>query len=105
MLTKSRDEWLDIIPKEIAVTALLEYDEVYEGPFAGERGTFLEVDHPLEGKVRQAASPFHLSDTPPSFRSFAPLLGEQTIEVLQGRSEERRVGKEGRAGWLCYRRK
>jgi formyl-CoA transferase len=84
MLTKTRDEWLDIIPKEIAVTALLDYDEVYEGPFARERGTFLELDHPLEGKVRQAASPFHLSDTPPDFRGFAPLLGEQTLEVLQG---------------------
>ncbi len=84
MLTKTRDEWLAIIPREIAVTALLELDEVLEGPFARERGMVLELDHPLEGKVRQLASPFHLPDTPPTFRNFAPLLGEQTVEVLQG---------------------
>ena len=44
----------------------------------------LEMDHPLEGKVRQLASPFRLSDTPPTFRRFAPVLGEHTVEVLRG---------------------
>jgi crotonobetainyl-CoA:carnitine CoA-transferase CaiB-like acyl-CoA transferase len=84
MLTKTRDEWLAIIPQEIAVTALLEWDEVLEGQFVRERGMVFELDHPLEGKVRQLSSPFHLSDTPPTFRNFGPLLGEQTVDVLQG---------------------
>jgi crotonobetainyl-CoA:carnitine CoA-transferase CaiB-like acyl-CoA transferase len=84
MLTKTRDEWLAIIPKEIAVVPMLELDEVLEGQYAKERGMVLELDHPLEGKVRQLASPFKLSDTPPTFRSFAPLLGEHTAEVLRG---------------------
>ena len=83
MLTKTRDEWLEIIPKEIAVVPLLEFDEVLEGPFAKERGMVLELDHPLEGTVRQLASPFHLADTPPTFRRFAPVLGEHTVEVLR----------------------
>ncbi|HWH78462.1 MAG TPA: CoA transferase, partial [Candidatus Binatus sp.] len=48
-----------------------------------ERSMVLELDHPLEGRVRQLASPFRLSDTPPTFRRFAPLLGEHTVEVLQ----------------------
>lgn len=84
MLTRTRDEWLAIIPKEIAVVPMLEFDEVLEGKFAKERGMVLELDHPLEGKVRQLASPFRLSDTAPTFRNFAPLLGEHTVEVLQG---------------------
>lgn len=84
MMTKTRDEWLAIIPKEIAVVPVLEFDEVLEGQYAKERGMVLELDHPLEGKVRQLASPFRLSDTPPTFRSFAPLLGQHTVEVLQG---------------------
>ena len=83
MLTKTRDEWLAIIPKEIAVVPMLELDEVLEGQYAKERGMVLELDHPLEGRVRQIASPFHLSDTPPTFRNFAPLLGEHTTEVLR----------------------
>ena len=42
----------------------------------------LALDHPLEGAVRQLSSPFRLSDTPPTFRRFAPVLGEHTVEVL-----------------------
>ena len=90
MLSKTRDEWLAIIPKEISVVPMLEFDEVLEGPYARERGMVLELDHPLEGKVRQLASPFRLSDTPPTFRRFAPALGEHSVEVLQsiGYSED-----------------
>ena len=62
---------------------MLEFDEVLEGPYARERGMVLELDHPLEGKVRQLASPFRLSETPPTFRRFAPALGEHSAEVLQ----------------------
>ncbi|HEY0722908.1 MAG TPA: CaiB/BaiF CoA-transferase family protein, partial [Pyrinomonadaceae bacterium] len=83
MLTRSRDEWLELIPKEISVVPMLEFDEVLEGDYARERGMVLELDHPLEGRVRQLASPFRLSDTPPTFRRFAPLLGEHTVEVLK----------------------
>ena len=82
MLTKTRDEWMALIPKDIAVVPVLEFDEVMEGQYAQERGMVWEMDHPMEGKVRQIGSPFHLSDTPPTFRNFAPLLGEHTAEVL-----------------------
>ena len=76
MLTKTRDDWLAIIPKEISAVPMLEFDEVLEGPYARERGMVLELNHPLEGKMRQLASPFGLSDTPPTFRRFAPVLGD-----------------------------
>ncbi len=68
MLTKTRDEWLELIPKEIAVVPMLEFDEVLEGPFAKERGMVLELDHPLEGTVRQLSS---LSACPTRRRLFA----------------------------------
>lgn len=84
MLLKTRDEWMALIPKEIAVVPVLEFDEVMEGPYASERGMVWELDHPAEDGVRQLGSPFHLSDTPPTFRNFAPLLGEHTTDVLAG---------------------
>jgi len=83
-LTKTRDEWLSTFPRDLTVVPMLEYDESLESPFAQERGIVWELDHPLEGKVRQIGSPFHLSDTPPAFRSFAPMLGANTVEVLEG---------------------
>ena len=84
MLTKTRDEWMALIPEEIAVVPVLELDEVLEGRYASERGMVWELDHPMEGKVRQIATPFHFSDTPVQFRNFAPLLGGDTLEVLHG---------------------
>ena len=59
----------------------------------------LELDHPLEGKVRQLASPFRLSDTPPTFRRFAPVLGEHSVEVLQSIGySENEIGALEKAG-------
>ena len=59
----------------------------------------LELDHPMEGKVRQLASPFRLSDTPPTFRHFAPLLGEHTVEVLRGIGcSDNEIGELEKAG-------
>jgi crotonobetainyl-CoA:carnitine CoA-transferase CaiB-like acyl-CoA transferase len=99
MLSKTRDEWLAIIPKEISVVPMLEFDEVLDGPYARERGMVLELDHPLEGKVRQLASPFRLSDTPPTFRRFAPVLGEHTVEVLKSIGySENEIGALEKAG-------
>src|SRR6266508_535795 len=74
-------------------------DELLEGPYAKERGMVLELDHPLEGRVRQLASPFRLSDTPPTFRRFAPVLGEHSVEVLQSIGySENEIGALEKAG-------
>jgi crotonobetainyl-CoA:carnitine CoA-transferase CaiB-like acyl-CoA transferase len=80
--TKTRDEWLAIIPKNITVVPLMDIDELADGEFAKERSLIWDLDHPKAGKVRQYGSPLHFSDTPVGFRNFAPLLGEHTAEVL-----------------------
>ena len=83
MLTKTRGEWMKIIPVDISVAPLLELDEAFDGGYAEDRGVLWELDHPVVGKVRQIGSPFRLSETPPRFRNFAPMLGESTLEVLR----------------------
>jgi crotonobetainyl-CoA:carnitine CoA-transferase CaiB-like acyl-CoA transferase len=82
-LAKTRDEWVGLFPRDLTIVPMLEYDESLESGFAKERGILWELDHPIEGKVRQIGSPFHLSATPPTFRSFAPVLGQHTVEVLE----------------------
>ena len=69
---------------------LLRLDEALEGEYAKARGLVWELDHPTEGRVRQMGSPLRLSDTPPAFRNFAPLLGEHTAPVMRelGYSDE-----------------
>ena len=46
-----------------------------------ERGFFREVEQPEVGRIQMAGPPFKMSETP--LRSGpAPVLGEQTMEVL-----------------------
>ncbi len=84
-LTKTRDEWFQIMKDaDTCVSPVLEPDEVVNDPQLLSRDMFPEFDHPTEGKVRQLGMPIKLSETPAKFRSFAPLIGQHTEEVLQG---------------------
>ncbi len=84
-LTRTRDEWFDIMKDaDTCVSPVLELDEVVNDPQLLSRDMFPQFDHPTEGKVTQLGMPVKLSDTPAEFRSFAPVLGQQTDEILQG---------------------
>lgn len=84
-LTKTRDEWFQIMKDaDTCVSPVLELDEVVNDPQLLSRDMFPEFDHPTEGKVRHLGMPIKLSETPAKFRSFAPLIGQHTEEILQG---------------------
>jgi crotonobetainyl-CoA:carnitine CoA-transferase CaiB-like acyl-CoA transferase len=46
-------------------------------------GLFQEIEHPTEGKIRQARPPARFSASPAGVRRPAPRLGEHTREVLR----------------------
>ncbi|MDR3362200.1 MAG: CoA transferase [Desulfovibrio sp.] len=50
---------------------------------AGAREMFVEVDHPVAGKMKITGSHIKLSETPTSIRSPAPLLGQHSAEVYK----------------------
>lgn len=84
MLTKTRDEWFDILAKaDTCVAPVLELDELLEHPLHKQRGAVLELEHPTEGKVRQVGEVIKFSEMPFEFRNFAPVLGEHTAQLLQ----------------------
>jgi len=56
-------------------------DETLNDPHVRARGMVFEMEHPV-GAIQMLGSPFHLSDTPPTYRRRPPLLGEHTTEVL-----------------------
>jgi crotonobetainyl-CoA:carnitine CoA-transferase CaiB-like acyl-CoA transferase len=64
---------------------------VFTAPFVdpGERSDstaremVVELEHPVEGKMRALGVPLKLSETPGEIRRPAPLLGEHTDEVLR----------------------
>lgn len=90
MLTRTREEWLKVLPLDLSVVPMLEASEALEGDYAEDRGILWKMEHPVVGKVQQLGSPFRFSDTPSTFRNFAPLLGQNTAEVLRslGYSEQ-----------------
>jgi crotonobetainyl-CoA:carnitine CoA-transferase CaiB-like acyl-CoA transferase len=44
---------------------------------------FADLDHPTEGKIRQARPPAKFSESAAGIRRMAPRLGEHTRAVLQ----------------------
>jgi crotonobetainyl-CoA:carnitine CoA-transferase CaiB-like acyl-CoA transferase len=64
------------------VTPVLELDEIVENPHFVDHEMFPEFDHPSVGKVRHLGYPIKFSDTPATFRNFAPTMGQHTEEIL-----------------------
>lgn len=90
-LTKNRDEWFEILTRsDIAVSKVLELDELEDDPQLKHRNMIVTLEHPEKGTVKQAGISIKLSNTPGSIRKFAPRRGEDTINILMdmGYSEE-----------------
>jgi crotonobetainyl-CoA:carnitine CoA-transferase CaiB-like acyl-CoA transferase len=90
-LTRTRDEWFEILTQsDIAVSKVLELEELEDDPQLKHRNMIVELDHPEKGSVKQTGIPVKLSGTPGSIRKFAPGRGEDTVTVLMdiGYSED-----------------
>ncbi|MNR38767.1 Bile acid-CoA hydrolase [compost metagenome] len=53
-----------------------------EDPQIKHNGTFVEYDHPTEGRVKTPGFPIKFSKTPSVIERGAPLVGEHTREIL-----------------------
>ena len=60
-------------------------EEALDDPHARQRGMVLEVEAPdiPEGKVRQVATPIHLTETPGQVRHLGSVTGQHTSAVLE----------------------
>lgn len=82
-LTKTRDEWFEFLyQRDIPIAKVYSINEVFADPQILHRKMVIEVEHPTEGKVKQVGIAVKLSDTPGKVRNLAPILGEQTEEIL-----------------------
>ena len=82
---KTTAEWLSQL-EQVGVPCgpINDLAQVFSDPQVKARGLAIELPHALAGTVPQVASPIRLSKTPVEYRSAPPLLGEHTLEVLQG---------------------
>jgi crotonobetainyl-CoA:carnitine CoA-transferase CaiB-like acyl-CoA transferase len=82
-LTRTTAEWEALLLRiDVPHTGFAKLAEVEEQPHLKAVGLFEEVEHPSEGRLRQARPAVRFSESPASVRSLAPRLGEHTRAVL-----------------------
>ena len=87
------DEVVSLLMKaSVPCSPILSVDQICRDPHIAEaREMIVEMDHPMEGKIKVVSCPIKFGRMKPTIRSSAPMHGEHTCEVLQeilGLSEE-----------------
>ena len=79
----SKQEIMDLCQANgCPTTALFTVAEVVEHPHLKARRYFVEIEHPVLGRVRTMGAPIRLPESPGGPRAAAPLLGEHNGEVF-----------------------
>ncbi len=82
--TASSAEWLDRLrAADIWCGPVYGYGDLVEDEQIKHNGTFVEYDHPTEGRVKTPGFPIKFSKTPSTVERGAPVTGEHTEEVLK----------------------
>ncbi len=82
---KTTAEWLDILGKAgIWAGPVLGYADVMTDPQVLHNGSFIEYDHPTEGRIKTPGFPIRFSKTPAEVRLPAPVVGQHSREILSG---------------------
>jgi formyl-CoA transferase len=81
--TRPKDEWVAVLLEAgIPAGPINDYREALENPHSEARQDVMEIDHPIEGRVRSIGFPVKLHGTPQKVRRHPPLLGEHRDEIL-----------------------
>jgi crotonobetainyl-CoA:carnitine CoA-transferase CaiB-like acyl-CoA transferase len=82
--TKTTDEWLDLFRcHDVWAGPVYGYADLVNDPQIAHNGTFVEYDHPTEGRIKTPGFPYKFSKTPAMVERGAPLAGEHSREVLE----------------------
>ena len=81
--TKNRDEAVEeLVAADLPASPIYQIDETVKDPHLAARGMFIDLDHPLAGKVRTVNNPIKFSLTPVERKTAAPTLGQHSKEIL-----------------------
>ena len=80
---RSASEWVDILlAAGIPAGPILNYAQALENEQVKAREAVMELEHPVEGRVKSIGFPVKLSETAQRIRRPPPLLGEHNEEIL-----------------------
>lgn len=82
--TKTSAEWLELLrAADIWCGPVYGYADLVEDEQIKHNGTFVDYDHPTEGRVKTPGFPIKFSKTPSSVERGAPVTGQHTQEILK----------------------
>jgi len=77
--------WAKILAEhDIPASPVNTMEEAFQDPQLVHREMLQYIEHPVEGRIPQLGFPIKFSETPGSFRSPPPTLGQHTKEILLG---------------------
>jgi crotonobetainyl-CoA:carnitine CoA-transferase CaiB-like acyl-CoA transferase len=83
LVNKTTAEWLEAFAATDAWAGPVHgYEDVANDPQIKHNGTFVEYEHPTEGKIKTPGFPIKFSKTPSRVERGAPLAGQHTREIL-----------------------
>ncbi|HWT61879.1 MAG TPA: CaiB/BaiF CoA-transferase family protein [Ochrobactrum sp.] len=81
--TKTSAEWLELLrAADIWCGPVYGYADLVEDEQIRHNGTFVEYEHPTEGKVKTPGFPIRFSKTPSMVDRGAPITGQDTRDIL-----------------------
>ncbi|MCS6972471.1 MAG: CoA transferase [Turneriella sp.] len=81
--SRTHAEWAELFNNpDICFSEIKSFAEVLSDPHLRARGMVREIEHPKLGKIPVLGSPFHLSETPATYRLPPPEMGQHTEEIL-----------------------
>ena len=83
-LTRTTREWEELLLRiDVPHTAFAKLTEVANQPHLKAVGLFVDLEHPTEGRIRQARPATKFSESPANIHRLPPRLGEHTTSVLK----------------------
>ena len=100
MRSRTTKDWVEALEAaKIGCGPINTLKDVFADPHVQARQVIVEMEHASGETVQVIANPVRLSETPPSYRSAAPVLGQHTEEVLEqlglGKDEVARLRADG----------
>lgn len=84
LATRKADDWIEaLLAAGVPAAPILGYDEALVSEQAQARNMVMEMEHPVEGTIRQLGFPVKLHGTPQQLRRPPPLLGQHTEEIMR----------------------
>lgn len=84
LLTKTSAEWLSLLrAADIWCGPVYGYEDLLQDEQIRHNGTFVEYEHPTEGRIKTPGFPINFSKTPSRVDRGAPVTGQHSREVLK----------------------